>query len=275
MDLFVADDAEQRHPSRPGMGPLVAVGGLHIPSDSIRTLEADLEKLCLDTGFPRNQEFKWSPRKRSWMHKNLQAEDREHFFKSVLETARDAGATGIVVIEDASRNPAMSHSANAEEDVVGLFLERAHNHLGRTQTEALVIADRPGGGSRAEKRFLANCLETLRSGTSYVIPQRLALVLTTDSNLVHLLQLADLVTGSTLSYVAGEPNWAPRIFPSVKALLREELGRIGGCGVKIHPDFRYMNLYHHLLGDRDLIRYPVGVPLPIESRPYAASADVP
>jgi hypothetical protein len=275
VDVFVADDAKQRKPTRRGMGPLVAVGGLHVPSDAIRALERDLDQLCRDTGFPRGQEFKWSPDKRSWMRKNLQGDAREQFFVAALERAREAGATALVVIEDARKRPASQYSANAEEDVVTMFLERAHNHLARTGTEAMVVADRPGGGSAAEKRFLANCLETLRSGTDWVIPERLALVLTTDSTLVRLLQLADVVTGSTLAYVSGESTYSPRLFPHVKPLLRQEMGRVGGCGVKIHPDFTYVNLYHWLLGDDYLVRGNVGHPLPEAGRAYPDSADVP
>lgn len=52
-----------------------------------------------------------------------------------------------------------------------------------------------------------------------------------------------------MSYVAGEKKYSPRIFQSIKPLLETEEGVIGGFGVKLHPDFRYVNLYHWLLGD--------------------------
>lgn len=275
MDLFVADDTKQRKPTRKGMSPVVAVAGLHVPSDSIRILENGLDELCRATGFPANQEFKWSPDKKTWMHKNLQGEARHDFFVSALRKARDAGATAIVVIEDQKARPALSTSANAEQDVVRLFLERAQHQLERTGTEAIVIADRPGGGAKEEKRFLTDCLKTLRTGTNYVVPARVAFVMTTDSGLARLLQLADVITGSTLAYVSGEKNYAPRLFPAVRPLIREEHGRIGGCGVKIHPDGRYANLYHWLFGDDYLVRWPTGAPLPMAGRAYATSPDEP
>jgi hypothetical protein len=54
-----------------------------------------------------------------------------------------------------------------------------------------------------------------------------------------------------------------------------DFGRIGGLGLKIHPDFRYANLYHWLLGDSHFVRYQSGYPLPFKSRPYAIDALVP
>lgn len=47
-------------------------------------------------------------------------------------------------------------------------------------------------------------------------------------------------------------------------------GSVGGTGVKIHPDFRHGNLYW-LLGDSHLR----GKPLPLKTRPYSSSPDVP
>jgi hypothetical protein len=58
-------------------------------------------------------------------------------------------------------------------------------------------------------------------------------------------------------------------------LLRTELGRCGGVGMKIHPDFRYANLYHWLLGDEFFARYMSAVPLPLMGRKYAASPHQP
>ncbi|HZK50776.1 MAG TPA: hypothetical protein VFD47_04340, partial [Actinomycetota bacterium] len=45
-------------------------------------------------------------------------------------------------------------------------------------------------------------------------------------------------------------------------LLREDYGCKGGRGLKIHPDLRYGNLYHWLLGDEAFVRYEGGIDLP-------------
>jgi hypothetical protein len=45
VDLVFMDDARQT-PSRPGMGPLVAAGGVYVPGDNVRELEAAIDALC-------------------------------------------------------------------------------------------------------------------------------------------------------------------------------------------------------------------------------------
>jgi hypothetical protein len=58
MDIFFVDDAGQKRPSRPGMGPLLAVGGIHVPEASISDLENKIEGLCIEIGFPPDEIFK-------------------------------------------------------------------------------------------------------------------------------------------------------------------------------------------------------------------------
>lgn len=273
LDLFCIDDSVQSSPTRPGMGRLVAVGGLHVPADEVKQLERGLEELCLSSGFPggASGEFKWSPGRELWMHSGLRGEARRRFYHSAIRLAREAGTTAIVVVEDSTRNTAIADSGNAETDVVRMFLERAHHLLGSARSDGIVIADRPSSNAE-EAQFLQSCLETLRIGTEFVLPERIVLnVLTTSSHLVRLLQLADLITGCTMARVSGEAQYSPGVFEEIVPLFRQEFGRRGGCGLKLHPDLRYVNLYHWLLGDRDFVRYQAGVPLPLASRPYFQS----
>jgi hypothetical protein len=79
----------------------------------------------------------------------------------------------------------------------------------------------------------------------------IALLLTTNSKLLRLVQLADLITSCTTALVVGENRFAPITFQYIRPLLRSEGGRIGGVGLKIHPAHRCPNLYHWLVGDRD------------------------
>lgn len=273
MDLVVIDDSKQKNPSRPGMGSLVAVGGLHIPSGGIRKLEQKLEDICVDYGFPsRSEEFKWSPDRKSWMRKSLLADDREAFFSDALAAAEKVGAEACVVIEDETRRSTAGNYNDHEFDVVKVFLERTDHHLNTAGTEAIVVADHPAGGRPAEARFVSDCLETLRAGTKFMDLERTALVITEDSKNLRLLQLADLVVGCTLSYVSGEDEYSPPLFEGqIKNMLRSEGGRIGGVGLKLHPDFSFANLYHWLL-DEDILRKGFeGQPLPIEGRAYVNS----
>jgi hypothetical protein len=102
MRFFFGDDSRQSSPTRPKMGPLVAAGGVLVNHDQVRSLEADLNSLCKEAGFPGNEEFKWSPGRELWMRGRLTGNDRRLFFSKVLSLAVEHHAIGIVVIEDTS-----------------------------------------------------------------------------------------------------------------------------------------------------------------------------
>ncbi|HHV63161.1 MAG TPA: DUF3800 domain-containing protein [Firmicutes bacterium] len=275
MDLFFADDARQNRPSRAGMGPLVATGGIYVPAKSVRNLERVLDNLCTDCGFPPREQFKWSPGRELWMHDHLTEERRDNFFVQALRLAVKKDAKAIIIIED-TRFKTATGAATPELDVTQMLIERVHNLLEQLDSEALIIVDRPSGDRREEDKFLANCVDTLQNGTVYVRPERIALnVLSAPSKFHRLLQLADVVTSCSLAFVAGENRFAPRIFDAVKRLLDRGVGRVGGIALKIHPDLRYANLYGWLLGDSDFTRHGVIYSLPAKNFPYATSPDSP
>lgn len=276
MDFVFADDARQTRPTRPGMGELVAVGGVRVPDGSVRDLEQAIEQECARVGFPPGERFKWSPGNELWMRTNLKAPARTEFFKTVLGLAVAHGATALFVMEDKTRVVAEQASSSHEEDATKLFLERVHNRLKADGCMGVVVADRPGGGRSDEDRFLAQCLEVLQVGTTYVRPDRIALnVITTSSTMVRLLQLADVVASCTLANVAGEARYSPPVIPAVLPLFRAGQGMdIGGWMVKLHPDMCFMNLYHWIFGDSGYMRGGSGFPLPSRGYPYSTSASV-
>jgi hypothetical protein len=275
MDLFAIDDSAQRKPSRDGMGPLVAVGGVHVPGGRVRELELALDELCVQAGFPDGEEFKWSPKKAHWMRDGLTGDERTDFFVEALRLAGSAGACAIVVIADTEKKLASQQSSSHEEDVTMMFLERAHSELAEGE-QALVIFDRQGGSQSRDTRFLQTCVAQIRLGTSYAALDRLALALSTGSKLSRLIQLADVVTSCSTSFVSGEDRYSPMVFSEgVRPLLREEQGRCGGYGLKIHPDLRYGNLYHWLLGDSEILRPHLLKELPsVSFSCYRESADI-
>jgi hypothetical protein len=270
MDLFFADDASQRNTSRPGMGPLVAIGGLWIPDASVSPLEREIDRLCQTFGFPEGQEFKWSPGRNLWMARNLVEDRRQDFFLQVLQRLEEKGAQAMIVIDGSAGIdlPKGDPTVNAAK----WFLERVDNHLRTVGHDGVVIFDSPAGDRPTESAFLARCLETLRKGTTYVKPQRIALnVLATHSHMVRLLQAADIVTSSTVAAVSGEDRYAPPIFHAIRPMLLQSRGRIGGVGLKLHPDYRYVNLYHWLVGDDTFWKGYSGWGLPMAGRPYYES----
>lgn len=89
MDLIFADDAAQKKPSRRGMRPLIAIGGLHVQGDAAGPLEREIEDHCRSVGFPRDQQFKWSPgKKETFQKEHLREEARTAFFVRLLELAK-------------------------------------------------------------------------------------------------------------------------------------------------------------------------------------------
>jgi len=73
--------------------------------------------------------------------------------------------------------------------------------------------------------------------------------------------------------VAGETRFAPDVFQHIKPMFPRKYDRIGGPSLKIHPDFRYSNLYHWLCGDSHFVRYQTGIPMPLKGRHYFAGPD--
>lgn len=272
IDMFFADDSRQRTPSRPGMNALVAIGGIGVPADHVRFVTTAIDELCHSAGFPPRNEFKWSPGPELWMRKGLVAEARRDFYLALIGLLRGAEATAIVVVADTKYQPA-TKAKDPESDVTTMFLERVNNVSGKKSTSAIVVADRPSGSRADEDAFLARCLDMLESGTTYVQPKNLLhTVLSAPSHLSRLLQAADVITGATLAFVAGEDRFSPPIFEAILPLLaRESSNRCGGIGLKIHPDYRYCNLYHWLLGDTFLEKLQLGLPFPLSGRPYSKS----
>ena len=216
MNFFFADDAKQNHPTRQGMGALVAIGGVCVPDSQIRYLESGLNALCMNYGFPPGEWFKWSPNKDQWMRTKLVEDGRQQFFVEAIELANSMGCKALVVIEDSTRSP-VKKGLTATDDVTLMFIERVGIRLSYGGTDGIVIADRSFGAPDQEEEFLAGCLETIQQGTKFVTPERIALnVLSTPSRRVRTLQLADVVVSCTLSYISGEKAYSPPIFDHVK-----------------------------------------------------------
>lgn len=276
MQFIFVDDSKQAKPVRRGMGGLFALGGVFVAHDGLPKLERDLEALARAAGFPTHtDEFKWSPRRGTWMYTNLIANDREEFFVSVVGALASARASVSFCMVDETRGSA-NPGVGPEEDVTRLCIERANNRLKRIGEHGVIVADRPGGGRKAEDDFIADCADLLENGTAYVKPDRIAInVLTTDSKMVRALQAADVVAGCTLAYVSGEKTWSPPVFARLLPLFYKDSGRCGGVSAKLHPDFVYANLYHWLFADSTYWKRGMGTPMPVWGMPYETSADIP
>jgi hypothetical protein len=250
------------------MGVLVAVGGISVQEQNARPLESALDELCLEYSFPVGEVFKWSPGRDHWMRDNLIEDRRVEFFQRALALAEAHQAVAMVTIADKSRGMATGKASNHEMDVLIMAMERFDKTLGKDH--GLVVVARPSGGRTDEDEFLSGCVEAVSKGTEYSQFSRLATnVLTMPFPNSRLLQVADLVVSISTALVAGHERYTAPVFPAVKTLLRGSLGRIGGAGLKIHPDYVYGNLYHWLLGDDVFWKSGQGITLPNEKRPFA------
>jgi hypothetical protein len=267
--FFFADDSEQKKPSRPGMGPLLAIGGVSIPHNALGSLERDLNCLCDSYGFPEGEEFKWSPGRDLWMRENLLGDDRADFFLRMLDLVAASGGVATVIVSDTSMRT-VTRASNHLIDLARLYIERVEHELTASGCDGIVIVDRPSGGREAENRFLRDFQETLAEGTSHVKPKHFALnVLATQSIHVRLLQVADVITSCTTARVSGEDRHSPPVFEAIVPMLRKVVGRIGGVGLKINWDTRYINLYHWLVKDAHYVIGSGASQLPWKHLPYS------
>jgi Protein of unknown function (DUF3800) len=271
MDIFFADDSVQRAPTRQRAGRLVGVGGIHIPSEHVNPLERSLNQLCVNAGFPPGEEFKWSPSREDWMYQGLTGAPRATFFSEVLRLCSERSVRALVVVSDTdSKHPL--NCASHEDFTILLLIERIEWLASKANRDVVVVFDRPGGARADEENFLAACLDKIQSGSPFVRPARIALnALSTSSHFVRLLQAADFLTGCVTAYVAGEQRFSPQLMPAIQPLLANS-ARVGGIGIKIHPDFWYANLYHWLFGDTHFWRGNVGHPYPLLTHPFARNA---
>lgn len=270
LSLFV-DDSTHLNATRPGLGPVVALGGVLVPEDQLDPLSDALDALCVKYGFPLGEEFKWSPnRKKHWMWSGLQGSMRAAFFREVLFTAKIFHTSSLVVV--VSLNPGY-HPAipgnTPEQDALAMLLERANSAALRASTTCQIIIDNPGGNHKNLASMKGQCAHVLSTGTAFSKFLNLSSdVQFAASHSARLLQLADVVVSCTTARVSGEAMYSPPVFQAIRPLFRKGFGgQTGGVGIKIHP-CKYVNLYHWLLGDSIT---KIGVAwhiLPTPNRPY-------
>lgn len=156
-----------------------------------------------------------------------------------------------------------------------MLLERIQQDTGYRR-KAQIMADTPGGGNAEADEFITRNLDVIRNGTNAVAKlDRLTFVQTARSHHSRGLQIADVFTSCLCAYVGGEQVWSPGVVPTIYPILRRQLDRVGGCGVKLHPDYKYANLYLWLFGDTHLWRGNCGRPLPVIGRQYRVDARTP
>lgn len=269
MRVMFIDDSEQRNPPRRGLGALLAVGGVAVPQAELRPLSLSLTQIRHKFGVPDGEELKWKPPRGSFLADAggpLILRLREAMFTAAL----DHQARSIVVVLDHSAAYTSSTKAEAGREILKWLFERTTMLLNDYGDIGMMIADKPGGGSAEEGRWLSDTLALTDFGTEYVQAGPVAMpVLTAPSHHVPHLQLADLVVAATTAAVAGVPAGLRHKDALRQLAHRHSLGGVNGAGLVLFPEQR--NLYYWVLGETEWSRpsQQAGVGLPTPFGPFA------
>jgi len=271
MRVAFLDDSEQASPPRAGLGHLLAFAAAIFPEEGLAPFAEDLSGIAADLGIPAGEEIKWNPPRGSFL-KSADGQLVKALRRRMLEAALDHHVRTVTVIIDHGARYQGRSKAEVGKVILEWLYERVSMHLDDHHAAGIMIADKPGGGAREEKRWLAEALELTRDGTEYVEPGRVVLpVLTADSRHVPQLQLADLVAAATTGAVAGNPP-ALELGPLLAKLMhRHSLGDANGAGLVLYPS-TYYNLLYHCFGETSASKPSMmsGYTLPWRRWPYAA-----
>lgn len=271
MRLVFIDDSQQTDPPRRDLGPLVALGGVVVQDDQVSAYAAALSSIRTDLAIPSDDEVKWKPPKGSYLA-SAGKEVVTNLRTRMLQAAIDLGIRSIVVIVDHGAAYRSRTAVEVGKELLRWLFERVTILLAKADDIGVMIADKPGGGSAEEGRWLADALRLTNDGTEYVEPGRIVLpILTAHSHHVPHLQLADLVTAASAAAVAGRPAGL-----ELKDLLRQlahrnEYNHAWGAGIVFFP-IEMVNLCFWAFGETVAYKISVngGFNLPDRRFPYYA-----
>jgi hypothetical protein len=247
MRVAFLDDSEQTNPPRAGLGHLLAFAAAIFPEKDLTSFAEDLSGIVVGLGIPPDQEIKWNPPRRSFL-RGADGQLVNALRRRMLEAALDHQVRTVTVIIDHSAVYRSSSKEQVGKTILKWLFERVSMHLGDQDDIGIMIADKPGGGAKEEKRWLADTLALTNDGTEYVQPGRVVLpVLTADSRHVSHLQLADLIAAATTGAIAGNPPALELGSLLAKLMHRHSLGDVNGAGLVLFP--KEYNLLYHCFGE--------------------------
>ena len=262
-----------RRPAHPGVG-----SGHYSPSvrrsspkstspGTLRTLAT----IKANLGIPFDEEIKWKPPKNSFLA-GAGSELVSTLRTRMLTAAVDHQIRTAVVLIDHGKRYTSRSKAEVGREILKWLYERISMHLRDYDNIGLVIADKPGGGSKEDSRWLADTLQLTNDGTEYVTPDRIVMpIVTAASHHVPHLQLADLVVASTTAAVAGHRHGLA-LGPLLLQLAHKNThGLAGGAGIVLWPTPDLTNLLYWTFGESTYAKVAMnaGWTLPWRDWPYA------
>ncbi|MFF5257019.1 DUF3800 domain-containing protein [Streptomyces leeuwenhoekii] len=280
---FMDDSSrKQKDVRREGLGPLHAYGAVIFPQESLQPYREELAQLRQELGVPAGTEFKWSP-DGGPLHKKWTELHTARV--RMLEAAAALGVRACAVICAPELMPERYSENQLKMEMLEYLYERVTYTLG--EDKGILIADQPGGGRKDETRWLADALALDTDGTQYVKPadkQILLPVITTRSDHVDHLQLADLVAAATTALIAGATSADPYRDLIYKLLAKNTRGWASGTGLKFMPSAPYnwralMNLAYWVFGEYTYVlpdtASSMGTALPHGGWIFASSSGLP
>ena len=228
MNILFIDDTEQLN--------YVGIGGVIFHDDYLKNLSNLFKQKKASHSIPPKEEIKWSPRRNSWIAKNLIDENRISAYSDILGLVRSFKGKLIVAVvqRDASKQGLREAKWQCIEFVTERFQFYLRPHEDR---KGLIIADFPGSG-KEEKELLKDYYQLLEKGTNYVKPSNIVMnLLTTESHLNPALQIADLVVGITTGMCTPQRHYALQYWDIIKCnFYCNQNGKVMGCGLKVFPN---------------------------------------
>jgi hypothetical protein len=247
MRLVFIDDSQQTNPPRRGMGHLLAIGAVIVPEHQVAPFAATLAAIRTEIGIPAGEEIKWKPPKGSFLA-DAGGETALALRTRMLQAAIDHDIRSIVVVLDHSAAYTSRTQADAGREILKWLFERVSMLLDDYKDIGIMIADKPGGGSADEGRWLTDTLRITNDGTEYVSPGKIVLpIVTAPSHHVPHLQLADLVVAATTAAIAGRKSGLDLKELLPKLMHRNSFEDVNGAGVVLFPP-KY-NLYYWAFGE--------------------------
>lgn len=271
MRLVFVDDSEQKSPRRRELGSLLGLGAVIVPEDEVADYSSDLTAIRTDLSIPPGEEIKWKPSKGSFLA-TAGGELASTLRRRMLEAAIAHEIRTAVVIIDHGKAYKNRPKSEVGRELLKWLYERVSMHLDGHDDNAIVIADKPGGGSAQESRWLAQTLVLTNDGTEYIKPGRIIMpIVTAPSHHVPLLQLADLVVAATTAAVAGHPQACALGHLLLQIAHKNTHGLAGGAGIVLWPAPDLTNLLYHAFGETAYAKVAMnaGWTLPWKEWPYA------